>query len=48
MLKEIGLADYQVAILEVSPSSASQDEVIAAECLWKDKLLTRVHGLNRN
>ena len=41
-------ADYTVAILEVSPSAATVDEIIKREGLWKVKLGTREHGLNAN
>ena len=40
-------ADYIVAILEVSPSSATVDEIIIRESLWKKKLGTR-DELNAN
>ncbi len=48
MLKEIGEADYHVTILEVAASSASVDEIIGLENRWKEKLLSRIHGLNKN
>ena len=41
-------SDYQVSILEFASSSLSLDEVIQMESRWKDKLLSRVFGLNRN
>ena len=40
--------DYQVSILEFASSSLGHDEVIQMEGRWKDKLLTREFGLNRN
>jgi hypothetical protein len=40
--------DYQVSILEIAPSSLSIEEVVNMEARWKDKLLTRKFGLNRN
>lgn len=49
-LKELG-ADanaFDVAILEVAGSEATNEEIFARETLWKEKLGTRVKGLNRN
>jgi len=40
--------EYQVSILEVAPSSATIDDIIALESRWKDKFLSRQFGLNRN
>jgi hypothetical protein len=40
--------NYQVSILEFALSSLGFDEVIRMEARWKDKLLTRTFGLNRN
>jgi hypothetical protein len=40
--------DYQVSILEVAASTATRDDVLALESTWKDKLLSRRFGLNRN
>ena len=47
-MKARGATDYVVTILEVSPSSATVDEIIKREGLWKTKLGTREHGLNAN
>jgi hypothetical protein len=49
-LKELGAsADaFDVAILEVVGSEATNEEIFARETLWKEKLGTRVKGLNRN
>lgn len=47
-LKRRGHASYQVSVLEVVAPSASQDEVLRIEGLWKEKLGTRLHGLNEN
>ena len=47
-LKSSQPSDYQVSILEVSGSAASQDEILAIEELWKRKLQSREMGLNRN
>lgn len=41
-------SDYQVSILEVCASSASVDDILATEQLWKAKLQSREMGLNRN
>lgn len=41
-------AEYDVAILETVASSATDEDVLALEVLWKRKLGTRVHGLNAN
>lgn len=40
--------DYRVSILEVASSTASEDDVLALESKWKEKLLSRKFGLNRN
>ena len=47
-LKALPRADYQVSILEVAASSASNDDIFAMEARWKTKLLTRQFGLNQN
>lgn len=47
-LKSAEPGDYEVSILEVSGSAASQIEIIAAEQVWKEKLKSREMGLNRN
>lgn len=41
-------SDFIVSILEVAGSVASPDDILAAEALWKRKLLSRELGLNRN
>lgn len=41
-------SDFYATILEVAGSAATADDIIAAEGRWKDKLKTRVWGLNRN
>ncbi len=40
--------DYDVRILETVGSGAGLDDIYALETLWKDKLGSRVQGLNRN
>jgi hypothetical protein len=47
-LKSRDPSDYQVSILEVCGSSASVDDILVAEQLWKAKLQSREMGLNRN
>lgn len=47
-LKEVADGGYQVCILEAASSMATNKEVQALESLWKEKLLSRVYGLNRN
>ncbi len=41
-------SDYLVSVLEVAGSSATVDEIIAMENIWKIKLHSRHIGLNRN
>jgi hypothetical protein len=41
-------SDYQIGILEVVGSTATPDDIIAMEQLWKGKLQSREMGLNRN
>jgi len=47
-LKSRDASDYQVSILEVSGPTATVDEILGAEQLWKAKLQSREMGLNRN
>lgn len=47
-LKSRDPSDYQVSILEVAGSTATVDEIIGLEQLWKAKLQSRDMGLNRN
>ena len=47
-LRSRDVSDNQVSILEVSASTATIEEVVAAEQLWKLKLQSREMGLNRN
>jgi hypothetical protein len=39
---------YDVRILETVGSSATRDDVYDIESIWKEKLGSRVQGLNRN
>lgn len=41
-------SDYVVSVLEVAGSTATADNIIALEARWKQKLLSRDIGLNRN
>jgi hypothetical protein len=41
-------ADYDVRILETVGTGLTRDDVFAIEALWKQKLGSRVRGLNRN
>lgn len=43
-----GAEDYDVHILETAGSGAELEDIYASESLWKDKLGSRVRGLNRN
>jgi hypothetical protein len=48
-LRRRGPANYQVCVLEVIPPTASQEDVVRSESMWKDKLRTRQpYGLNEN
>lgn len=47
-LKSRDPSDYQVSILEVSGSGATEKEILAVEQQWKAKLQSREMGLNRN
>ena len=47
-MMEVPAADYQVSILEVASSAATTEELIRMENRWKQKFLTRIHGLNAN
>lgn len=47
-LKSREPSDYQVSILEVAGSSATDGEILQMEGRWKQKLQSREMGLNRN
>jgi len=47
-LKSRELSDYQVSILEVAGTSATQDDIRIMEGRWQSKLQSREMGLNRN
>lgn len=40
--------EFQVSILEVASSTATEKEIIKLETLWKEKLLSRQFGFNLN
>ncbi len=47
-MMEVPASDYQVSILEIVSSAATLEELIRMENRWKQKYLTRTHGLNAN
>ena len=47
-LKTRDASNYQVSILEVAGTSATTDDILRKEALWKEKLQSREMGLNRN
>jgi hypothetical protein len=47
-LRDRELTDFIVSILQVAGSNDSDDDILAAEMLWKRKLNTKGVGLNRN
>lgn len=48
LLRNRGRSSYWISILDTAPISASREEIIALEQLWKRKLGSRAHGLNGN
>jgi hypothetical protein len=48
VLKSRDPSDYQVCILEVAGSSASNEDILSMESRWKLKLQSREMGLNKN
>lgn len=47
-MKKLGHRDLKFTVLEVLSPTLSEDQVIAIENCWKEKLLTREFGLNAN
>lgn len=47
-LKSRDPSDYQVSILEVAGTSATEKEILAMEGLWQSKLQSVAMGLNKN
>jgi len=45
-MKQTADGDYQVSILEVASSSATEQDILRLESLWMKKLTTTTHGLN--
>ena len=41
-------SDWTVSILQLAGSADTGDDILAMEALWKRKLMSREHGLNRN
>lgn len=41
-------SDFVVSVLQVAGSTETADDIVAAEQMWKQKLQSRVLGLNRN
>ena len=48
LLKKLQKTIYQISILEICPPSLSDEEVINRDSKWKNKLGSRVFGLNAN
>ena len=47
-LKSRDPSDYQVSILEVAGTASTENDILAMEGIWKEKLQSREMGLNRN
>jgi hypothetical protein len=47
-LRKLGRRPYRVTILQAVPMIAPDDDVLATESVWKEKLMTRKFGLNAN
>jgi hypothetical protein len=47
-IRGAGRRTYQVSVLEVVGATTPDDTIESIESAWKDKLLTRAFGLNRN
>ena len=47
-LRRLGRRPYRVTILQAVPMISPDDDVLATESLWKEKLMTRRFGLNAN
>ncbi|MEI4484939.1 GIY-YIG nuclease family protein [Frigidibacter sp. MR17.14] len=48
LLRQRGLRDYTVSILEIASPDMAPAEILARESAWKEKLGARAHGLNAN
>jgi hypothetical protein len=47
-MMDVPNSEYQVTILEVASSSASDEDILRSEHEWKEKLMSRKFGLNAN
>ena len=47
-LRRLGRRPYRVTILQAVPMTSPDEDVLATESLWKEKLMTRTFGLNAN
>ena len=47
-LRRLGRRPYRVTILQAVPMISPDEDVLAMESVWKEKLLTRKFGLNAN
>jgi hypothetical protein len=47
-LRKLGRRPYRVTILQAVPMISPDDDVLATESVWKEKLMTRTFGLNAN
>jgi hypothetical protein len=47
-MKDLPARDYRVSVLEVASSSAGSEQIIGMENRWKETLMTREFGLNKN
>lgn len=48
LLRELDAHHFEFSVLEIAPSTMSQDDVTARETRWKECLGTRAFGLNEN
>jgi hypothetical protein len=47
-MRDLPARDYRVSVLEVASSSAGPEQIIGMENRWKETLMTREFGLNKN
>ena len=48
LLKDLESTIFRISIIETTPSSFAAEEIIKRESVWKEKLGSRVFGLNAN
>ncbi len=48
LVDPVAVKRYQYSVLQILPRTATVDDVVAVETLYKDKLLTKDFGLNAN